>query len=107
MSVELTKAQAKFIHVRHGYRRAGLREFTVAYHQDEVSGQFFAAFAYCSLKDHYDRKLGSSLALERLNAGMAGDLSDHQLYLPISDVTFFTEPKALRAFAVQWGQTHC
>lgn len=98
---QLTKAQAKFIHFREG--EGVFRSFTVAYHLDEATGQFHAGFAFCSKKDNYDRKKGAALALERLNFGLEGVTMRADHYLPISDVTFFTDARALRAFAVTWA----
>ncbi len=99
----LTKDKAKFIHVRHHSAVYGVRTFTVAYHLDEATNRFYAGFAYCSLKDSYDRKKGSALALQRLNAGLEGQEISHEYFLPLSDVTLFVEPAALREFAVMWG----
>lgn len=101
MTIQLTKAQAKFIHFREG--NGIIRDFTVAYHLDEATGQFFAGFAYCSKKDNYDRKLGALLSLGRLNDGMNGVLLPNEQFLPVSDVTFFTDGRALRQFAVTWA----
>lgn len=97
----------RFIHVRNPEKSLyPFREFTVAYFYDQTAGQFFAGFAYCSRKDNYVRKAGAALAKARLIAGMFPETEtelDKAFYLPISDVTLFNTPAALRQFAVNWG----
>jgi hypothetical protein len=56
------------------------------------------------LKDNYNRKQGADLALARLNAGLAGEPIGHEYFLPVSDVTLFLDGRALREFAVAWGE---
>lgn len=96
--------EVRFVHVRDGLKEFGIREFTVAYHYNAADNTFFAAFAYCSLKDSYNRKVGNAIALKRLTDGMEGNLQDEKLYLPIHNQTLFTHPRGLMQFAVNWGR---
>jgi hypothetical protein len=80
------------------------REFTVAYDYNPATNEFFAAFAYCSLKDPYNRKIGNQIAANRLAAGMNGQELESQYYLPIHNATLFNSHREMLQFAIVWGK---
>lgn len=62
----------KYIHKRiHQQLKChGFKEFTVAY--TTIGDKVYAGFAFCSLKDNYNKKVGREYALSRLEQLIQG-----------------------------------
>jgi hypothetical protein len=98
-----------YCHNRQGFfgNISGKRDFTVAYTYDEDTGVFQAAFAYCSHKDNYNRRVGRELALERLKTADVIDSTSNEFFIRIENTQrMFPDRNTALKFAINWANQY-